>query len=76
MALEQGLAVANGVLQLAVAALSAASAKSPAAMTKPLGYTLVAADAMFVVQLLVLGVVRVRGDLARWRAATRPTPDT
>ena len=76
VALEQGLAVANGVVQLAVAVLSAAAVKSPAAMTKPLGYTLVAADAMFFVQLLVLGAVGVRGDLTRWRAATRPTPDT
>jgi len=76
VALEQGLAVANGVVQLAVAVLSAAAVKSPAAMAKPLGYTLVAADATFFVQLLVLGAVRLRGDLARWRAATRPTPDT
>ena len=75
VALEQGLAVVNGVVQLAVAVLSAAAVKSPA-MTKPLGYTLVAADAMFFVQLLVLGIVGLRGDLARWRAATRPTPDT
>ena len=76
VALEHWLAVANGVMQLALGVLSAAAVNHPAAMAKPLGYTLVAADAMFFVQLLVLAGATLTGKLAAGRAATRPSPDT